>query len=779
MAEKILWNADWMFHRGEIETKMPPYKGAAYMQAKTERMLTGPAAYAYNDRANDYRTRAVYTEEKWERVELPHDYVLLQEPSAQYNCGLGYFLYENAWYRKHFSLCEADRGKRLALYFEGVATRCEVFVNGCPVLENDCGYTSFEVDISDFVWFDRENVVAVHVMTDRHESWWYEGGGICRSVFLKKSDPLHIALYGVYVCPERLADGRWRANFTVTVENGSRDVRRAGVRVAMRAPDGKTAASASAEVSVAPFAAADAVCTAEIESPALWDLQTPNLYTVTAEVFEGGRLCDTEQTRTGLRTFSATKAGFFLNGKKVKIKGVCAHEDFGLCGRAVPENIHRHKVKMLKEMGANGYRASHYPQSEALMDALDEQGFIVMAETRHFTSSASGIRQLEMLIRRDRNRPSVFFWSLGNEEPRHRTDEGVRMFRRMRAAVERLDRTRLITSAVSAPPDQAPIMAELDVIGVNYNLHLYDAVRRLYPDKPIVATETCATGTTRGWYLEDSPERGYLSAYDKDTDTLFRAREYSWKAVAQADDVLGCYQWNGFEHRGECLWPRLCSQSGAIDLFLQKKDAFYQNLSHWSKMPMLHMLPHMNLPFCPGEPVRVVVYTNCEEAELFLGGQSLGRRRVETYSAVEWQAPYSPQPLRAVGYIGGRAAASDERRRTGHAVRLRLRLENEPPRANGRDIALVSCFAEDKDGYAVPDAAPLVSFSCSAHGRIVGTGSDVCDHSRVDLPVRRMRAGVVTAAVRVGKTAGVLRVYAEADGLCGDTLEIPVGAEEA
>ena len=228
MAEKILWNADWMFHRGEIETKMPPYKGAAYMQAKTERMLTGPAAYAYNDRANDYRTRAVYTEEKWERVELPHDYVLLQEPSAQYNCGLGYFLYENAWYRKHFSLCEADRGKRLALYFEGVATRCEVFVNGCPVLENDCGYTSFEVDISDFVWFDRENVVAVHVMTDRHESWWYEGGGICRSVFLKKSDPLHIALYGVYVCPERLADGRWRANFTVTVENGSRDVRRAG-----------------------------------------------------------------------------------------------------------------------------------------------------------------------------------------------------------------------------------------------------------------------------------------------------------------------------------------------------------------------------------------------------------------------------------------------------------------------------------------------------------------------------------------------------------------------
>lgn len=266
-------------------------------------------------------------------------------------------------------------------------------------------------------------------------------------------------------------------------------------------------------------------------------------------------------------------------------------------------------------------------------------------------------------------------------------------------------------------------MAEPGVIGVNYICTCTMRCARLYPDKPIVATETCATGTTRGWYLEDSPERGYLSAYDKDTDTLFRAREYSWKTVAQADDVLGCYQWNGFEHRGECLWPRLCSQSGAIDLFLQKKDAFYQNLSHWSKMPMLHMLPHMNLPFCPGEPVRVVVYTNCRGSGIVFGRTSLaggawrhtaqwsGRRRIRRSRSARWD-------------ISG----AERRRATNGAERgmpcgFGFVWENEPPRANGRDIALVSCFAEDKDGYAVPDAAPLVSFSCSAHGRIVGTGS--------------------------------------------------------
>ncbi len=778
MAEKILLNIDWRFHRGEIEVEMPPYKGASYMQAKTEQMLTGPAAYAYNDRVNDYRMSALYTSEKWENVTLPHDYVLLAEPKEEYNCGLGYFKYENAWYRKHFSLCEDDKEKRLALYFEGIATESEVFINGCPVARNFCGYTSFEVDITDFVRFDKENVVAVHTVTSHHESWWYEGGGICRNVWLKKSSPLHVALYGIYAKNKKLDDENWEVTIETEVENDFTEQKTADVYTYIYSASGKKIAESFSTIEIAEYSKATAKCKAIINSPKLWSPETPVLYTVKSEIVIDNAVYDSDTTRIGFRTFEATVNGFFINGKKYKIQGLNVHEDFGLTGRAIPENIHRYKLKMLKEMGANAYRCSHYPQNEALMDALDEEGFIVMAETRHFDSSREGLKQLEMLVKRDRNHPSVFFWSLGNEEPKHRTDDGLRMFRRMRALVKKLDDTRLITSAVCAPPEKAPIMAELDIIGINYNLDMYDDARRLYPGKPFIATEYSATSTTRGWYKDDCPARGYMSAYDKDTDSLFRSREYSWKFIAASDDILGGYQWDGFEHRGECLWPRLCSQAGAIDLFLRKKDAFYQNQSQWSDKPMIHLLPHWNLPEKEGALIRVVTYTNCEEAELFLGGMSLGKQSVEKHQVVEWKVPYVDKKVSVVGYIGGKKVATDYTERTGTAVSLKLELDNGDITANGSDIALVSCYALDKSGKKVPNASCFVSFATNKLGKIVGTGSDVCDHNRVDLPERRMREGVCVAAIKAGNEAGVLKVYAESDGIIGDTLEITLSEDK-
>lgn len=778
MAEKVLFNENWNFHRGEIEVEMPPYKGAAYMQAKTESMLTGPAAYAYNDRVNDYRMSALYTSEKWEKVDLPHDYVILQEPKEQYNCGLGYFKYENAWYRKHFKLDSSDIGKRIAIYFEGVATHCEVFVNGVSVGRNFCGYTSFEVDITDFVWYEKENVVAVHVITDRHECWWYEGGGICRNVWLKKSEPLFIPLFGVYARPEYLGNEKWELRFESEIENSYAKETEATVCFTLFDKDGNTVAKESVAVELEAFCKGKAVAKTMIDTPKRWDIESPYLYTVLSEVYIGDILCDSESVVTGFRTFSVSPDGFFLNGRKVVIKGLNVHEDFGLMGRAVPENIHRYKVQMLKEMGANGYRCSHYPHAEAVMKALDENGFIVMSEVRHYNSSPEGLRQLEMLVKRDRNHPSVFFWSLGNEEPRHRTDDGIRMYRRMKAHAKRLDNTRLFTSAVCAPPDKAPIMAELDVIGINYNMDMYDDARRLYPGKAFIATEFAATSTTRSWYKEDSLVRGYMSAYDKDTDSLFRSREFCWKFITSSNDIIGGYQWDGFEHRGESLWPRLCSQAGAIDLFLRKKDAFYQNLSHWSNEPMIHILPHWNLPEREGATVRVAAYTNCEEAELFFGGESLGKQKLSKYSVLSWSVPYLDKTITAVGYIGGKAVVSTSVEKSGNPVRLKLELDNSDIVANGQDVALISCYALDEKGRKVPCASPTVYFTTNKLGKIVGTGSDVCDHERLDMPYRRMREGVVALAVRVGKDAGMLRIYAEADGLMGDTLEIALLEEK-
>jgi len=768
MSEKILFNDNWLFHRGEIPLKEPHYKGASYMQAKTERMLIGPAAFAYNDRAEDYRISACYTDERWDIVNLPHDYVIHQTPDETHNNGLGYFLYENAWYRKHFTLAEEDKKRRIAVYFGSVTTACEVFCNGVPVGKNETGNTPFEIDLTDFVWFDRENVLAVHVIADRHESWWYEGAGICRNVYLIRSDMLFIPTDGILVRCEKKGETLWRVRVEAEVQNDTLDNENADVKAVLAPVGGNAVLELSSNITVQAFEGGVAVMEGELADPQIWDLDSPNLYTVTVSVSTGEKERDRASCRTGFRTFETRVSGFYLNGRKVPVYGVNCHGDAGLFGHAIPDNVPKYKLALLKEMGCNAVRCSHYMQSDIMMDAMDEMGFIVMAETRWYHSGPEGLKQLSVLLRRDRNRPSVFFWSLGNEEPRHRTELGVRMLRRMRALVRKLDPTRPVTSAFCAKTEAAPVMAEVDVIGINYNHEDYDACRAKYPDKPIIATETSATSTTRGWYRDDSRERGYYSAYDKDTTPLFRSREFMMRFFASRNDVMGLYQWDGFEHRGECVWPRLCSQAGAIDLFLQRKDAFYQNKSHFSDEPMLHVLPHWNLPLAPGATVPVVAYTTGDAAECWLGDTSCGRLTLKRYEAAKWTVPYDPaRELRVVAYKDGAVIAEKHISRTGRPVALRLAVDLPVSKANGRDVVLLSCYAVDENGVDVPDAAPTVSFSANRLGTVVATGSDVCDHVCVDSPTRRMRAGVISVAVRVGTLPGELRVYAESEGLIG------------
>lgn len=779
MIRKLLFNDNWRFHRGEITLKEPHYKGSCYMQAKTERMLMGPAAFSYNDRPNDYRMSALYTDERWEDVTLPHDYVIHQTPEESHNNGLGYFLYENAWYRKHFTLTEEDKNKRIAIRFGSVTTECEVFCNGARVGTNDTGNTSFEIDLTDFVWFERENVIAVHVITAPHESWWYEGGGICRDVWLMKTAPVFVAENGIWVTYEKEDEENWALHVETEVTNDTLNTVHVTVETEILDPSDKVVIRLSGDVSVDTYSTASAKADGKLVNPQLWDIDTPNLYTVRSVVKVDGEEVDEDTVRTGFRTYSAKVDGFYLNGRKVPILGVNGHEDAGLFGHAVPDNVPKYKLALLKDMGCNGYRCSHYMQSDAMMDALDEMGFIVMAETRLYNSSPSGIRALETLVKRDRNRPSVFFWSLGNEEPRHRSVLGVKMIRRMKASVLRLDKSRLITSAFCAKTKDAVVMPEVDVIGINYNTDDYDACRAAYPEKPFIATETCATSTTRGWYQDDSPDRGYYSAYDKDTSELFQSREKVMKFLGARNDVIGFYQWDGFEHRGETMWPRLCSQAGAIDLFLQRKDAFYQNKSHFAKEPMLWVLPHWNLAVAEGSPVRVVAYTNGDAAECFIDGKSIGRLALEKYASAEWSVPYDRKiEVKVVAYEGNKVIAEKTMKRTGNPVSLALSVDLPVAKANGTDVVLLTCRALDADGNIVPDACPTVAFSANKLGSVVATGSDVCDHVCVDSPVRKMRAGVITVAVRVGTQAGDLRVYAEAEGLVGTSVDIKLDAVE-
>lgn len=776
MREKILLDENWAFHEGDLIIDLPKDKGPIYMQAKVERKTCGPASKYYNGVDDNYATDSEIRTEKWETVNLPHDYIIRQRPNPNENNALGYFKYSNAWYRKKFILSEEDKNKRLTILFEGVATHATVYLNGCLLKHNFCGYNSFEVNITDVANFDEENILAVYVQSDEHEGWWYEGAGIYRHVWLTKTDNVAVDLWGVYVVSEKKDEKLWHTKFETTVINDRYEDVNVEIKSTIYDKENNAIATAYTADEIRLREKKTVKYDTEVINPTLWDLDNPYLYTVKTEIFLNGTVCDLYATRIGFRTVELNPdKGFFLNGKHIKINGVCAHQDLGLTGKAVADNVQRYKIELIKEMGANGYRTSHYPHSEATMDALDELGFIVMDETRWFDSSEEGTEQLEMLIKRDRNRPSVVFWSTGNEEPYHINEKGRRINKNLVTVIKKLDNTRYVTTAVSNSPHIATVYDDLDVIGINYNLDKYDDLHNRYPQKPIFASECCATGTTRGWYFDDCAERGYLDAYDKDTNYWFLGRERTCKFLNEREWVLGSFQWTAFEHRGETMWPRLCSQSGAIDLYLQKKDAFYQNQSHWIKdRPIVHLLPHWNFKGLEGQKIRVSSYTNCEELELFLNDKSLGRKQIENFGHGEWQVEYEPGTLTVVGYQNGKAVAKDAAETTGKPEKLVLKLDNKVENANGTDVAVITCYCIDSQGREVPTATPFVEFNTNTLGKIIATGSDVADHEPVYLPKRKMQAGKITVAVKVGNTSGDLKIYASSENLESDCLTIPL-----
>ena len=776
MREKISFDKGWHFFCGDIEVPFPNIKSKTYRGSKTERAIEGPAAYSvdYMD-WKDIGPSEIMTG-RWSSVDLPHDFMIRETPCEKYNPALGFFDYHGAWYRKHFRVGEGDRGKRLVLYFEGIATHATIWLNGCLLCRNFSSALSFEVDITDYVDFTRENVLAVYVDAKCFEGWWYQGGGIYRHVWLLKTDPVAIDLWGVYAPAKKISDTEWQVDFETTVRNDTDNDEEVYTVSRIIDSEGKLAAEVRSDpLQVGERSKGVLRYTAKVDDPKIWDVDEPNLYKVDTDVYRSGVLCDTDTTRIGFRTFEATAdKGFFLNGRRVEIKGVCAHQDFGLTGRAVPDNIYRYKVRMIKEMGANGYRTSHYPHSEATMDALDEGGFIVMDECRWFESTDEGKRQLEMLVKRDRNRPSVFFWSIGNEEPYHVIEQGAKIGKTLSSVIRKLDRTRPVTTAISNTPNVAKVCESLDLIGINYNLNLYDEVHEKNPTLPIFSSECCATGSTRGWYFDASSKLGYLPAYDRDTNSWFMGRENTWKFITSRRWIMGSYQWIAFEHRGEAMWPRVCSQSGAIDLFMQKKDAFFQNKSHWTDEPMVHLLPHWNFAGLEGEEILVSAYTNCDELELLLNGKSLGRKRIEKYGHGEWRVIYEAGKIEVNAYRDGKLCAHDEKETTGKPVGLKLLPMNlDDAHGNGDDVALFTCICVDEAGREVPDAEPTVSFFCNEPYEIVGTGSGVSDHIPPYAPDRKMYAGRITVGVKLnGKGTLKLRASNETLGMTTVSAEI-------
>ncbi len=777
MRTKVKFNEGWRFYEGDIDTNIfPTPKGPSYRHAKAEIAQMGPGSRNYVDNNEWGGVGHCYNPLNWTTVRLPHDYVIDKIPDKNINEGLGFIDGDNAWYRKSFKIDEADKGKRISLYFEGVTNCCTVYVNSCLAKRNFCGYAPFEVDLTDYLNYgDTVNVVAVYIDTSSHEGWWYDGAGIYRNVWLIKSDLVNVDTYGVFVAPKKISDTEWEVPIETTVRNDDNTNRRVAVKNEIIDKDGNVVAEVTNNLNIALKDKATLNQKVTVTNPALWDCENPNLYTCKTTLYRGKSEIDAVENTFGFRTirYDANK-GFFLNDKHVIIKGVCCHEDYGLQGKAVYDRIKRYRIKLLKEMGANGYRCSHYIQSEQTMDELDRQGFLVMAENRWFGTADEYLDQLTTLVKRDRNRPSVIMWSIFNEEKISKEEAGLKFTERMAAVVRRLDTTRPVMSANDSDPKAVKCNDVLDIIGVNYNLGNLDALHEKFPEKPILSSENCATGTTRGWYLDDCEKRAYINAYDHATNAWFGGRENTWRFLMEREWIMGGYQWAGIEHRGEAKWPRLCSQSGALDLYLQKKDAFYQNQSLWSEKPMVHILPHWNHNGREGEIIPVWTYTNGDQVELFYNGESQGKQDIRKYGHGEWQLVYAPGEIVAVAYKDGKEIARDRVATTGTPVALELEMQTEALFASVNDCAVLHCYAVDDQGNRVPDAAPYVSFDCNSLGVIAGTGSDIIDHKPPKFMDRQMRAGAVSVLVTSTGKEGKLVVYAKADGLKTARLEIDV-----
>ena len=771
MRQEISLREWWRFHKGDIAVPRPADKGPVYSQSKAVSKLIGPAAYHYFSLPDCYGSPQEMRSEGWKFVHLPHDYILDQPFDRTQNNALGYLQYDNAWYRRVFKMENAAPDSRVTVFFEGIAGKATIWVNGCYMGHWRSSYAGIEIDISNYVYYDKENILAVYVDTTEFEGWWYQGGGIYRDVKLRITPRVCIDRYGVYAPAKKQADGSWAVDARVTLRNDSDAQAAVSTAVTLSDADGTAVVSAAVSAVLPPRQVQDVSVPLTVESPTLWDVDAPYLYTVRATVSDADGELDADSVRIGFRTVELTADdGLFLNGRRVTLKGVCCHQDYGLTGLAVPDNVARHKIRLMKEMGANAYRTSHYAQSAATMDALDELGFLVMDENRWFSTDPATKEQLRLQVLRDRNRPSVIFWSTSNEEPLHITPQGGAIQRELTALIRSLDDTRFVTVAQSDKPEESYVFEVCDAVGINYNLPTFDAVHAQHPDKPIYSSENCATSTSRDWNFPTNND-GRLDERDKDINDWFQGRERTWKFLMERPYILGGFQWAAVEHRGEATWPTVCSKSGALDLFLQKKGAFYQNQSLWTCAPMVHILQHWEFFGLEGTPIDLWVYTNCDTVRLYLDDELIGEQQVEPYGHATFSVPFRAGELRAEGLRAGTVAATDLRRTPKQAAALRLSLDNEVT-ADGVSLALVTCSVTDAEGTPVVTASPYVQFSVCAPAVIVGTGSDNGDHNRVTDTARRMYMGRAAAAIRPAKGQDVLRVYATADGLQTAYLEI-------
>ncbi len=763
--ERLLMDPEWRFHRGD---DAPPDLENDHADTYTSAMAGAAAGFAGLE----------FDDSSWRLLDLPHDFAVEGTFHPDNNLDHGFLPTGIAWYRKTFSLPEEDLGCRLSLAFDGVYRNCTVWVNGHVMRTHSSGYIGFRYDITDIAVYGGTNVVAVRVDATEFEGWWYEGAGIYRHVWLEKTNSVRLAPDGVFVHTDVLDTGCAAVTVHTTLENYRAEDCPCVVTAAILDAEGREVAGgemAGVATESGPVTLAQAI---PLDSPHLWDVGDPYLYTLRTTVVCGEEVADCLSTTFGVRTFHwDADQGFFLNGRPLKLKGTCNHQDHAGVGVAVPDAVQEYRIRRLKDMGGNAYRCAHNPPTPELLDACDRLGMLVMDENRHLDSTPERLEDLRALICRDRNHPCVFLWSLFNEEALQGSERGARIAATLKREILKLDPTRLVTAAMSGGWE-GPTSAILDVEGYNYSIPGYDKYHAEHPQQPMFGSETCSTVTTRGIYANDS-ETGYLQAYDLNHPGWGSFAEPGWKAIADRPFMAGTFIWTGFDYRGEPSphkWPCINSHFGILDTCGFPKDNFFYYQAWWTEQPVLHLLPHWNWPERLGEEVPVWVHTNCDVVELFLNGTSLGAQSVERNGHLEWQVKYAPGRLEAHGLKDGEEVAVEVRETSGPATQIALTpYGKESLRADGEGTAVIWVSLHDAQGRLIPTGDDEVRFAVSDNAKIIGVGNgDPSSHEPDKSNRRRAFNGWCQVLVQAGREAGEITLTARGVGLLPATLTIPV-----
>jgi len=761
-------------------------------------------------------SEASFNDSAWRKLDLPHDWSIegsfSKDNPATYEGGalpggIG-------WYRKSFTMPETEKGKLVFIDFDGVYLNSEVWINGHYLGIRPYGYSSFRYELTPYLNFgSSKNVIAVKVDNSQQpNSRWYSGSGIYRNVWLVVTSKLFVDHWGTAITTPEVTEQSAKVAINTKVRNANIEDCPFELITTIYNAEGKNVASIKNPCTVLKDSVLDVSQEIIINSPSLWSIESPYLYKAISQITQKGKVVDSYETNFGIRYFNFDRdKGFILNGKQVKIKGVCNHHDLGCLGSAINTRALERQLEILKAMGCNGIRTSHNPPAPELLNLCDKMGFIVMdeafdmwkiAKTKydyHLDFDKWHKRDLEDMVIRDRNHPCIFIWSIGNEVweqidwaesgplTKDLIGNGIPIAKELAGIVKNLDKTRPVTAGLNFPsPDNFIVKSgALDLIGFNYNQNAWPDFLKTYPGQKFIGSETTSALQSRGHYdqpsdippinfkllKDDEPapsKDGTYSCSGYDNLCASSTHEESWKLIKKYDFLSGMYIWTGFDYLGEptpYAWPARSAYFGIIDLAGFPKDVYYMYQSEWTTKPMLHVFPHWN--WKQGDSIDVWAYSNCQEVELFLNGKSLGTKSKKGDELhLMWRVSFTPGTLKAIARNGGKEILTQEIKTAGKPAKILLVADRQTISADGKDLSFVTVSIVDKDGVLIPNADNLVKFNIEGDGTIAGVDNGYqISHEPFKASYRKAYNGLCLAVVQAGRKSGNITLTAVSEGL--------------